>query len=975
MGSRIRVDNLRYSGIVGTPAAATPTPASSAGGGGGGGSALTSEIWKNTHILASKQFADGYTKEVGERERFRVVINNMLYYVGVVSVSIESATIEVSAPSQQAVLKIGETKRFEVTGDEYYDIKVTLNSINNGKASITIIKISEKADVSVTAPAPSAPEAAPPEEIVLQEAKRTVNIIYPLIVILISLALLVLLVYPAPNLINMIRERGVVIYERPQRRLTAPAERYIRKVRERVAEQESLVARRIKRIPGRVAEDIEENLAYPADRAIRRFGEKEVEIAERLERVPAIIEGKTRGILSRVSDLLKRSDRAIYNKLNLASANITRVSENVKNSIAEVILLNTQRIRRKEKKFEGELGELASTIGKREREIARKIKGEHRTLAKQFGRDTGRLVSPIADTINQYIEREEERKLLDDYYRQEKESIRKTEHPFEVAAARAEYALTKPISVLRGNLKEKARPIRNFIRRIGRKEKEFEEDLSKNGGKLAKTIEHIPEKTEENILHPAKKFLRKMIREEKNLSEEISKTEGQIAKETRITLLYPIESFAGRLIRKERKLAGEMKEANRLLAERVKDQIALQKGKIGYRFREGKYVLSEKLREEKERLGIREKELAESIREAPTEVAEGAKEAVVSPIVKAAAEEREIKVREVHPVRNFIRRIGRRLGRREEEFEESLSSIEKAIFKEIKEEYSRLVESISRFARRVGRREGEIEEKLRQIHPVRKIGREIGKAGEEFEEGMREKQSRFVEGVKDQFTLQKGKIGYRFREGKYVLSEKLREEKERLGIREKELAERLDKAERNIAKDIRKGYNLFDKRLREVPGEIGKEIKGNIVHPAEKFIEQAVSQERKLAERVRKVQPISRLKEKIKMTIMPVLDKLAIRSREKRIIIFNKVKDVSDKLTEKEQPISTSLKRKSVFTESGEYVGHVSDLAISNGATYGIKVLVDKIYRGVGYEMTIKNEDISSISGPVVIIKKEAIGK
>jgi beta-lactamase regulating signal transducer with metallopeptidase domain len=44
---------------------------------------------------------------------------------------------------QQAVFNVGDTKKFELTNDSYYDVKVTLNGIKNSKANVSVIYINE----------------------------------------------------------------------------------------------------------------------------------------------------------------------------------------------------------------------------------------------------------------------------------------------------------------------------------------------------------------------------------------------------------------------------------------------------------------------------------------------------------------------------------------------------------------------------------------------------------------------------------------------------------------------------------------------------------------------------------------------------------------------------------------------------------------------------------------------------------------
>lgn len=127
-----------------TPAAVTEDTTSSGGssGGGGGGAALTGL----TYIVNDEQFKAGYTKELAVNDSVKVNVNNESHKVKIISVTSITAQIEVSSEIQLATLTIGDTRRFDVTEDDYYDISVALNSINStsSKAEFTVKSIYEQ---------------------------------------------------------------------------------------------------------------------------------------------------------------------------------------------------------------------------------------------------------------------------------------------------------------------------------------------------------------------------------------------------------------------------------------------------------------------------------------------------------------------------------------------------------------------------------------------------------------------------------------------------------------------------------------------------------------------------------------------------------------------------------------------------------------------------------------------------------------
>jgi hypothetical protein len=107
-------------------------------------STSSSHRWDTTFFVDEDQFLEGFSKILEENERFKVKVNGTSHYVGVIEIDNDEVTINVSSTPQQAVLKIGDSKKFEVTDDDYYDVLVSLLSINDSEANITVKSIYEK---------------------------------------------------------------------------------------------------------------------------------------------------------------------------------------------------------------------------------------------------------------------------------------------------------------------------------------------------------------------------------------------------------------------------------------------------------------------------------------------------------------------------------------------------------------------------------------------------------------------------------------------------------------------------------------------------------------------------------------------------------------------------------------------------------------------------------------------------------------
>jgi len=113
-----------------------------------GGSSSTS-YWALTVSVTDEDFESGYNRELSEAQRLKIIINDSTHYVGVVDVTSSEVTINVSSAPQQATLSEGETKKFDVTDDDYYDFQVTLNDISGSKANLTLKSIYEEVPAGV----------------------------------------------------------------------------------------------------------------------------------------------------------------------------------------------------------------------------------------------------------------------------------------------------------------------------------------------------------------------------------------------------------------------------------------------------------------------------------------------------------------------------------------------------------------------------------------------------------------------------------------------------------------------------------------------------------------------------------------------------------------------------------------------------------------------------------------------------------
>lgn len=122
----------------------------SGGGGGGGGSTTTTTsdsgtTWTQTFIDNGTDLSSSpVSRSLGILERTAISVSGEQHFVGIKNVSGTIATVEVSSTPQQATLSIGQAKKFEISGDNYYDLLVTLVSITSNVANVTMQGIHEE---------------------------------------------------------------------------------------------------------------------------------------------------------------------------------------------------------------------------------------------------------------------------------------------------------------------------------------------------------------------------------------------------------------------------------------------------------------------------------------------------------------------------------------------------------------------------------------------------------------------------------------------------------------------------------------------------------------------------------------------------------------------------------------------------------------------------------------------------------------
>ena len=125
------------------------------GGGGGGGSSGGAKVtlnnalvdfndisWQNVGTATETQLSssEGSSISLSGGQRATLPEN---HGISVLEITAQTAKIVVSSVPQEAVMTIGEKRKFDINNDNKYDLEVTLTNIENGKANFSIISINQ----------------------------------------------------------------------------------------------------------------------------------------------------------------------------------------------------------------------------------------------------------------------------------------------------------------------------------------------------------------------------------------------------------------------------------------------------------------------------------------------------------------------------------------------------------------------------------------------------------------------------------------------------------------------------------------------------------------------------------------------------------------------------------------------------------------------------------------------------------------
>jgi len=106
---------------------------------GGGGSSGGDDEENPVYNITNAQLSSGYTKILTNGSKINFQISNQQHSVTIEKIALIYIDVAVQSAIQKSPIVIGEEKKFELTGDSYYDLAVRLNSIDSAANTANLL--------------------------------------------------------------------------------------------------------------------------------------------------------------------------------------------------------------------------------------------------------------------------------------------------------------------------------------------------------------------------------------------------------------------------------------------------------------------------------------------------------------------------------------------------------------------------------------------------------------------------------------------------------------------------------------------------------------------------------------------------------------------------------------------------------------------------------------------------------------------
>ncbi len=123
-----------------TPPGDSGSSGSSSGSSSSGGGGSESMVY----VITADQLKEGYTKKLRVGDKIEFPIDGKDHHLTIESKTATSARVSVASEIKYATLEVGQGSKFEVSGDNYLDVLVSLEGITDTRAEITMKIIHEE---------------------------------------------------------------------------------------------------------------------------------------------------------------------------------------------------------------------------------------------------------------------------------------------------------------------------------------------------------------------------------------------------------------------------------------------------------------------------------------------------------------------------------------------------------------------------------------------------------------------------------------------------------------------------------------------------------------------------------------------------------------------------------------------------------------------------------------------------------------
>lgn len=196
--------------ILTTPSSASAASASSSSSGGGSVSSLSSFYWIKTTDLGSLELnsdssladSGSYLGTLSSKERVEFIIDGEEHNLGIVSVSDDSAIIQIASSPINVKFKVGEEKKFDLNNDLYYDLFVRLNNVIDKKASIFMKAIHDQIAVPSNSSSKTIPKIGDikSNDINLPLTNLSLPVVWVIFIVIIVAVLIIIIVFLMVNI-------------------------------------------------------------------------------------------------------------------------------------------------------------------------------------------------------------------------------------------------------------------------------------------------------------------------------------------------------------------------------------------------------------------------------------------------------------------------------------------------------------------------------------------------------------------------------------------------------------------------------------------------------------------------------------------------------------------------------------------------------------------------------------------------------